>query len=303
MPNDEVAFLKDISEIGDKIVYIKDKDFLGFDSCKSEAFQWILWKLKQYGCSNNIVYLDDDCFIGSSMEKSDFFYEDENGKIVPYVLFDRNKISKSDKQSVNNILNKYRNEVNSKDEKAQNTKLFRAQLYSGYSLLFDILKKNELLISGSTLHNAKPINLDELEFLYNTLDKNYEFKDQALRGKFRSKYDIPSKPFYDFYYLNAESRKINYNVNYACFTLKSRNIIKKIKNNKYKLFCINNAGDHEYSYKDKLYVKNVMEKLFPEKTIYEKNDNDEINKLKDVIGNKKSNKTKDETKKENLKAA
>ena len=46
MPNEKVSFLKPINEINDKIVYIKDKDLLGFASddyfigknCKKQIF-------------------------------------------------------------------------------------------------------------------------------------------------------------------------------------------------------------------------------------------------------------------------
>ena len=309
MPNDKVSFLKDISEISDKIVYIKDKDFLGFDSCKCEAFMWKFWELAKYGCSNNIICFDDDCFIGTPMKKSDFFYKDENGKIIPYVFFDRNKISKLKKSFINDQLNKYRAKVSPEDEKKQGNPQWIAQLYSGYRFLYDVLKKDILLISNSpahALHNAKPMTLEEAKFLYNIVNKDYEFKDQTFNGKYRSKYDILIKPFYDFYYLNSENRKINDKVKYKTFNLKDRKIVEKIKENKYKLFCINTGGV-EYSDKDRLYTKRVMEELFPEKTIYEKNDaeNSSLNRknTRDATKNKKKNGRKADINKKNIKTA
>ena len=73
MPNEKVKFLKDICEINGKIVYIKDEDILGFDSASSTAFEFNLWKLKKFGCSENILYLNDDYFIGKPLKKSKFF--------------------------------------------------------------------------------------------------------------------------------------------------------------------------------------------------------------------------------------
>ena len=44
MPNEKVRFFKEPEEISEKIVYIKDKDILGFDSESSSVFQFNLFK-------------------------------------------------------------------------------------------------------------------------------------------------------------------------------------------------------------------------------------------------------------------
>ena len=41
--------------------------------------------MKEFGISNNIIVMDDDCFIGSKLEKTDFFYI-QDGKIVPFIV-------------------------------------------------------------------------------------------------------------------------------------------------------------------------------------------------------------------------
>ena len=85
MPNEKVRFLKDYNLIKEKIVYIKDKDFLGYDSSNYNAFLFRYWKMKKFGISNNIIVMDDDCFINEKLEKSDFFYVN-NGKVVPSII-------------------------------------------------------------------------------------------------------------------------------------------------------------------------------------------------------------------------
>ena len=86
MPNENVSFLKPKNEINDKIIYIKDKDLLGFDSESSTAFQYALFKLKNFGISDNFLLMDDDYFIGKQMKKTNFFYYDENiKKVVPII--------------------------------------------------------------------------------------------------------------------------------------------------------------------------------------------------------------------------
>jgi hypothetical protein len=96
MPNERVRFFKNYSLIRDKIVYVKDKDLIGFDSSNSNLFQFHYWKMKKFGISDNFIAMDDDCFIGKKLKKKDFFYV-ENGKVVPYII--TSKFLKIDKDS------------------------------------------------------------------------------------------------------------------------------------------------------------------------------------------------------------
>ena len=60
MPNEKVRYFKPKEEIEDKIIYVKDKDLLGFDSENSCTFQYNLYKMKQFGLSENFILMDDD---------------------------------------------------------------------------------------------------------------------------------------------------------------------------------------------------------------------------------------------------
>ena len=95
MPNERVSYFKPKEEIEDKIVYVKDKDVLGFDSENSNVFQYNLHNLKKFGLSENFIYMDDDYFIGQPINKNEMFYED-NGKIYPAIItsdyYEMNKI-------------------------------------------------------------------------------------------------------------------------------------------------------------------------------------------------------------------
>ena len=73
MPNDKIRFLKEYILIKDKIVYVKDKNLLGYDSSNSLAFQFRYWKMEKFGISNNFIAMDDDCFIGKPLKKKIFF--------------------------------------------------------------------------------------------------------------------------------------------------------------------------------------------------------------------------------------
>ena len=84
MPNDKVRYFKEYNLINDKIIYVKDKDLLGYDSSNSYAFQFSYWKMKKFGISDNIIAMDDDYFIGNKLEKKDFFYV-KKGKVIPFI--------------------------------------------------------------------------------------------------------------------------------------------------------------------------------------------------------------------------
>ena len=73
MPNKEVKFFKSLDLINDKIIYIKDKDLLGFDSANIFAFTFNLYKLENFGISKNFIYLEDDFFISNLLKKWIFF--------------------------------------------------------------------------------------------------------------------------------------------------------------------------------------------------------------------------------------
>jgi hypothetical protein len=85
MPNEKVRYFKDYYLIRNKIVYVKDHDILGHESSNFNAFIFNFWKLKDFGISDNFIYMDDDYFIGQKLKKSDFFYAQKN-KIIPAII-------------------------------------------------------------------------------------------------------------------------------------------------------------------------------------------------------------------------
>ena len=73
MPNEKVKYFKPYDEIKEKIVYVKDKDVLGYESANIYAFTFNLFRLEKFGLANNFIYMDDDFFIGKEIEKTEFF--------------------------------------------------------------------------------------------------------------------------------------------------------------------------------------------------------------------------------------
>ena len=128
MPNEKVRFFKSIDEIKEKIIYIKDKDLLGFDSANNPAFLFNLYKMEKFGTAKNFIYMDDDYFIGKPLKKSDFFYYDEKKRlVVPYII--SNIFCEMNKTF---ILSRYNSLFKMKDLfQPHSSKAFWLQTYSG----------------------------------------------------------------------------------------------------------------------------------------------------------------------------
>ena len=130
MPNEKVQFFKDYELIKEKIVYVKDKDLLGYDSSNSYAFQFRYWKMKKFGISDNFIVMDDDYFISSPLKKSDFFYN-ENGKVIPAII-SPNFLSMNEITAVNKM-NKYLKSV-LKYKREQSGAMFEYSLHLTYRI-------------------------------------------------------------------------------------------------------------------------------------------------------------------------
>lgn len=264
MPNDKVRFLKEPEEIKDKIIYIKNEDVLGVDSDSCEAYEWSFWKLKDYGCSNHILYFCDDYFIGKPMNKSDFFYKDSKNRVLPYIIYN-GKLTSRPKKSIEELINKIDNNVGKNDEYAQNGILFRIQNLRTYKFIYDALKKDSLLTPThlGNLHNVMPFNLDDIKHIHNIVKSEYKYADKCLYGLKRGKYDMWMSTFSPYYYLNKENRKVNKNITYRYFNMSSNKI-----NKNYNLFCIN-TGCGKYSELERKNARDIMQSLFPKSTKYE----------------------------------
>jgi hypothetical protein len=186
--------------------------------------------------------MDDDSFIGKSLNKNDFFYV-QKGKVVPLII--TSNFFKIDKESIKMKYDLLKQKaMSSKVE--QNKDIFKYCLSSTY--LFIINTFNKTLIIPKFTHNAIPVNLKEIKDIYK-LVLNSEYKSATLDSlyrhiiKFNKKVkDLPSK------YID-----INLTV---------------LANYNYSLFCINTGGGN-YSLFNFQKTKIVMNYLFPVPTPYE----------------------------------
>ena len=260
MPNEKVKYFKPYDEIKDKIVYVKDKDVLGYESANIYAFTFNLFRLEKYGLANNFIYMDDDFFIGKEIEKTEFFYYDENEKrVVPCLL--NSIFSELNKEST---LAQYWNVFKTKDTLAP--QCFMAWILSLYSTqkFFIDYYKNLTLIKPTPTHNAISYNIQDLKEIYELVLNNYEYANETLNSIERHILTLQTQHFVDLYELNIKKRKVH--------TIPTNvipmNLLKMAYMNA-KLFAINTGGDKIYTEEEYRKQRELMQKRFPEPTPYE----------------------------------
>ena len=262
MPNERVSFLKPKSEINEKIIYVKDKDLLGFDSESSTAFQYVLFKLKHFGISDNFILMDDDYFIGKELKKTDFFYFDENkGKVVPIIISKNyNYYKTQDKELTDWIY--YTSQMKCGDNIFSHTSTGWKATKSR-SLLFLKKELNMPIINAGFDHNAIPVNVNDVEEIYNLIYLRYKYSFITLNAITRTKYDLQYQTLYATYELNKLKRKVKPIISKFYDVKDADNITLG-----YGLFCVN-TGYNEYNESDFENLRNKLNELFPDKTKYE----------------------------------
>ena len=268
MPNDKVRYFKDYNLIKEKIVYVKDKDLLGYDSSNCNAFLFRYWMMKKFGISDNVIVMDDDCFIGKKLNKSDFFYV-KNGKVIPLII--TSNFIKIDKLSVEQNYELFESRIkNSKEE--QTDDIFNYSKYLTYLFILNLfkIKSNENIFIPKFTHNAIPVNLKDLKEIYD-LAYHSKYKNATLDCLYRTFGYLQFQIFVLTYTFLKYHRKVK-DINYKFIKLNNT----LFSNYQYSLFCIN-KGPGNYSYLNFNKAKIVMEYLFPIPTIYEVLDFSSIN--------------------------
>jgi hypothetical protein len=259
MPNKKVRFLKSIDEINNKIIYINDKEMLGFDSANIHAFTFKLYNLEKFGVSKNFIYMEDDFFIGKPLNKTDFFYYDEQKKkVLPYLLTKYfQEMNKSE------VLNQYYNLFANKE-------LIHPHSYNGWWLSIYGTDKYfmerytyPLIINTNFTHNALAENIDELREIFEEI-QYYEFINETLYSKERHILTLNQPHFYNLYQLNIKKKKVH-TIPYRYILVQS---IKGV-NLDIPLFVINTDGNHQPTKRQYKIQKKIMEKRFPLSNEYE----------------------------------
>ena len=260
MPNEKVKYFKSQEEIKDRIVYIKDKDVIGYDSADIYNFLLRLWNLSKFNVSENFIYMDDDYFIGKPLKKSDFFYYDEEQKkVLPNIVSDGLEVL--NKEKIYREYNKYfeeRDKINPHTAKG-----WKLHTLSVYKLLFDNFP--EPLKDGGFTHNTLSMNIKDIKEIYDFVKNKYKYANETLNAKIRNVYDLQVQTLYNTYVLNIKKRKIH-PIKRKFIELKE---LKKSFNLNYDLFVINTSGELKYSNSDFINLKKTLELKFNKPTPYE----------------------------------
>ena len=260
MPNEKVKFFKAYDEIKEKIVYVKDKDVLGYDSANIYAFTFNLFRLEKFGLSNNFIYMDDDFFIGKDLNKTNFFYYDENEKrVVPSML----NVDYSELNRKLTLAN-YNKMYNMKDTLA--SQCFIAWVLSLLSTekFFLDYYSNITLINPTPSHNAISYNIQDLKEIYELVVNNYQYANETLNSIERHILTLQTQHFVDLYEMNIKRRKVHS----IQFNVVPMNLIN-LKYLNAELFAINTGGDKIYTIEEYKKQKEIMQIRFPNPTPYE----------------------------------
>ena len=260
MPNEKVKYFKPYEEIKQKIIYIKDKDVLGYDSANIYAFTFNLFRLEKFGLSNNFIYIDDDFFFGKNLRKSNFFYYEENEKrVVPSLLNDEfPQLVKEKKISFYNLLYQKKDSFPTQGYKAWLLSLASTEKF------FLEYYQNLTLFNPTPTHNAIPYNIQDLKEIYDLILFNYKYANETLNSIERHILTLQTQHFVDLYALNIKHRKVH-SIDFKIIPMKSINTKYLYKS----LFVINTGGDENYTEKDYIYEKEILKIRFPHPTQYE----------------------------------
>jgi len=272
LPNYLIKYFNYTEEFKEKKVYIKNKDLLDFTSLFFNSLVNNIFKMRNFGLSENFIFIDDEYFISQPLNKSNFFYE-ENNTIVPLLItnnFDEINKEKIESQLYKYYLNKNKNKHSQLpfDIIKKRTLLFMYKIFGN-----DDIRYGKKLIQLNFRHNVIPINIGDIQEIYNCINKYNEYSNNTLFFSLNNKYDLDLQTFYMTYVKNKYDRKVPKISSYF-YDLGDLKNTKKISENIFSKNVFNKRINK---------TKNIKRKRILNELFKDKNKNIYINKNKDII--------------------
>lgn len=246
-----------------KLKIIKHSEFIPEEylpTYNSNVIELNLHRIEEL--SEKFILFNDDMFLMNKVTKEDFFVGD---KIKDYVVYRPVvPVESFNHIEVNNtvVMNKYFNHRN--HIRKMPFKFFRIgngvyNVYNLFSVMFPFI------IGYKTGHVSQPHFKSTFRELWN---KEKELLDKTSKNKFRSEKDVSH---FLMAHWNLELEKVipqNYNFGKYFSNNEINDIINVLKKGKYKVICINDDSDLDYSVTTNLLIQE-FEKKFPDKSSYE----------------------------------
>jgi hypothetical protein len=216
--------------------------------------------MKKFCISDNIIVMDDDCFINKKLKKDDFFYVNK-GKVIPSIITS-NFIKINQEYSQENCDFYEKKVKNNKEEQGGDE--FNYSKFLTFSFLLNVfnIPYNKTIFIPKFTHNAIPVNLGDVKEIYDLVLKS-KFKYNTLDCLYRISGYIQFQMFILSYTFIKYNRRVN---NIPNNFIQINNSISS--NYDVALFCIN-KGSGEFSFLNFYKSKITMEYLFPTPTKYE----------------------------------
>ena len=219
------------------------------------------------GLSEKFVYFNDDMYLTDKVKKEDFFE-----KNLPVDSFSLGIIAPNAKNELiqHVLLNNMSIVVKEFDKKKNFKKNWRKYLNIKYG--FSNLKTLYMLPLPYLTFNESHVCVSLLKSTLNTLwEKEFEILNKTSLNKFRTFEDVNQWVF-RYWQLasgNFIPRKFNFGKRFE-LSNQNKNILESIKNQKYKVICINDSNPDVDFYKTKQELIDAFKKILPEKSSFEK---------------------------------
>lgn len=260
MPNETIRFIDERKRQKDnRIVYVRDKDLLGFDTTCSLTKEFNMYKLKSFGCATNVIYFNDDMFVGKEAQPQQFFDKDK-----PYILHNE-PFTHNNYDEHSEIAKLLPMSDNLYDSKAYHAQIVRAYMY-----IYQLFGKNALTPKNlfQTNHNATPINLDELQELVETMQRTYPNANEVLNATAMNNKAPQFQELYMLWIANKYGRQVkDMSMQYYECTNTRRHFRMFMMPT---LFCINTNAINKPTKTDVAREVSILRHLYPNPTIYER---------------------------------